>query len=365
MREILLPIFPNKLHHKKDEIDQNDIVSIYLNLKDNSLFLKRRNNNLLFDKDYNPSQSASHYYQAHLSNTANKLKNFFEERKYLKCKSVDVGCGQGEFVNLLNKDNFFNSIGFDTSYLGNDLKIKKRYLNKNDYDPEVNLITLKYVLDYIYPPNELLYLLKNLFPNAFIYIEGSYIEDTIKNNRFYDICYEQINYFSKKSYVNFFDGKILKNGKSFGDQYQYIISHVKDLNPNLSDEYKNQNLELTDLNNLFPNMTNSLEKIKELIKLPGKIWFWGAARKSVMFLHHLFNFTEINKYSYRFGCVDQDILKHEKYLPSTKLEVISPDNFLQQIKKEDKVIVSNPVYFNEIKNSLSLKLSFNPTILHL
>jgi len=363
MNEINLPIYPNKL---LDEINDTNLINsttIKVNKDNNFFMLERENNDLTFDIKYNPSQVASEYFKIHLKNTVLNLKNFFIKNSFSKIKCVDIGCGKGEFVELLNNDNYFDCFGFDTSYAGTNKKIQKRYLNKKDFDSEVNLIILKYVLDYIYPPNEFLNFLKEIFPKAYIYIEGPYIEDSIKNNRFYDISFEQINYFSKKTYANFFNGNILKHGDTFGNQYYYFISHVKFFNHNSSNDFKKERYKKINLDTLFPKMKIQLKNLKNISESSDKLWFWGAARKSVMVLHHLFECYKSTINKDKFGCVDQNPAKHGKYLPSTKIKVISANDLMDKISKKDKIIITNPSYQNEIQNFLFANLYFKPQII--
>ncbi len=362
MNNIKLPVYPNKLLDDLKDDNFINSASIKINEENNYIILERESNDLIFDERYNPSQNSSDFYKNHLKKTVSNIKNFLKDNGISKAKCVDVGCGKGEFVNLLNEDKYFNCIGFDTSYEGSSNKIKKRYLNKKDFDPEVNLVILKYVLDYIYRPYEFLNTLKEIFPNSFIFIEGPYIEDTIKKNRFYDICFEQINYFSKKTYSNFFKNKILNCGNTFGDQYFYLISHFKYLNKNSISNFKKESFKITNLDTLFPEMKTQLKKLKDIYDGSEKLWFWGAARKTVMILHHFFDYYKLALNSSKFGCVDQNSFKENKYLPSTKIKVLLAKNLLKKITEKDIIIVSNPLYQNEIEKYLNSNLNFKPKI---
>ena len=362
MNNIKLPVYPNKLLDDLKDDNFINSASIKINKENNYIILERESDDLIFDEKYNPSQNSSDLYKNHLKKTVSIIKNFLKENGISRAKCVDVGCGKGEFVNLLNEDKYFNCIGFDTSYEGSSNKIKKRYLNKKDFNTEVNLVILKYVLDYIYSPYDFLNTLKEIFPNAYIYIEGPYVEDTIKKNRFYDICFEQINYFSKKTYSNLFNNKILNCGNTFGDQYFYLISHFTHLNKNSISNFKKEKFKTTNLGTLFPEMNIQLKKLKEIYDEAEKLWFWGAARKTVMILHH---FTECYKLALdfsKFGCVDQNNFKENKYLPSTKIKVLFAKNFLRKVKENDIIIVSNPLYRNEIEKYLNSNLNFKPKI---
>lgn len=363
MNSLKLPIYPNKLLENLDDDNLLDNVILKTNAKTKYITLQRENNNLSFDNKYNPSQSSSNLYKIHLQNTFRLIKSFLEEQGLNSANCVDVGCGKGEFVNLLNEDSFFNCIGFDTSYEGKNNKIQRRYLNENDYDPQINLVILKYVLDYIYPPNKFLEFLKKIFPNAYIFIEGPYIEDSIINNRFYDICYEQINYFSKESYLNFFNNKILKSGFTFGNQYFFLISHLKFYNKNSDIDYQAKNLKKINIENIFPNMKVQLTSLKKIYDESEILWFWGAARKTVMCIYHFFYNYEKELNLNNFRCIDQNTSKSGKYLPGTKIKVTTPERIIKKIKINDRIIISNPFYENEIKNYLNSKLEFDIKII--
>ena len=55
-------------------------------------------------------------------------------KKYLPKNSnvVEVGCGKGDFVELLNNDGYFKATGYDVIYEGNNKNIFKRFLNSED-----------------------------------------------------------------------------------------------------------------------------------------------------------------------------------------------------------------------------------------
>ena len=55
-------------------------------------------------------------------------------KKQLKqgSKIVEVGCGKGDFVELVQADGSFKISGYDAAYEGKNPSIKKRYLNTKD-----------------------------------------------------------------------------------------------------------------------------------------------------------------------------------------------------------------------------------------
>ena len=203
--------------------------------------------------------------------------------------------------------------------------------------------------------------LKDIFPNAYIYIEGPLIENTLQKGHFFDINFEQANYFSKDSYLDFFDGKVLRCGTVFGGEYQYVIARIRNLNSNLNIEYENSEWSLIEMNELFPLMAERIAETHKSIRDDGRIWVWGAGRKGTMFLYYLAQSTILK--SDRLGCVDQDLRKQGKYTPYTKVPIISNASLIDRIKVDDIVVILNSNYSNEIRDFLAIHLSFSVNIM--
>ncbi len=85
-----------------------------------------------------------------------------------------------------------------------------------------------------------------------------------------------------------------------------------------------------------------------------KTALWGSSSKSVGFLTALDIKEEIQY------VVDINPNRQGTFMAGTGQEIVSPD-FLQEYKP-DSVIVMNPVYYNEIKHSLS-RMSLDPRIM--
>ena len=77
-------------------------------------------------------------------------------------KIVEVGCGKGDFVELVQSDGYFLIEGYDASYEGNNSLIKKRYLNHDDR-LSADIVVLRHVLEHIPRPHEFLTMLSNIF----------------------------------------------------------------------------------------------------------------------------------------------------------------------------------------------------------
>ena len=94
------------------------------------------------------------------------------------------------------------------------------------------------------------------------------------------------------------------------------------------------------------------------------VYIWGAATKGCMFLMHCcYEKKLLNKVK---NAVDINISKCNKYLPISKIKIITKNKFFKIVdKKNDLLIVSNPNYLIEIKKELEKKNIKNLKIVNL
>ena len=166
------------------------------------------NNKIKYNKNYNNDQSVSVVFKNHLFDVLKILDKKFDQNTRI----CEVGCGKGFFLNLLEKK-YKNVIGYDTSYEGKKKNIHKRYLTVNDRI-DSDLIILRQTLEHIPNYFNFLKMLKKIsISDPYILIEVPDLDWIIKKQAFWDITYEHVNYFSKKTFQKLFSGtfKIKKN----------------------------------------------------------------------------------------------------------------------------------------------------------
>ena len=348
IKPLVVPVIPNSPLKKKNQRTTNGKILLRYNKKidmiENGYF---RHELIKYDQNYQNDQSKSLIFQKHMKFIYEVLKRKFKKGK----KVVEVGCGKGEFLSILKKDKFFFYEGYDSTYEGNDKKIVKRYLNSND-KIKTDVVVLRHVLEHIPNPFNFLNKIKKIFGSVFILIEVPNYTWIKKNNAFYDITYEHVNYFSKKSLRLIFNNNYTSSELCFNEQYQYILANLKDLSFNFKKEYqKKTNWQKLNFNNLFPKVKRQIDKFDKLSKNYENIYIWGAATKGCMFLVHcLIQKKLIGKVK---NAIDINRSKCGKYLPMSKIKIISKYNFFKLVnQKKDLLIVSNPNYISEINNDL-------------
>lgn len=308
----------------------------------NSSFDKTK---IKYDKNYSSDQSASKVFYKHLLN----VKKFIDSKFNKNTKICEIGCGKGQFLNLLQK-RYKNIIGYDTSYDGRKKNIHKSYLTKKD-KIEADLIIMRHTLEHIQNYYNFLKMLKKISTSdPYILIEVPDVDWIIQNQSFWDITYEHVNYFSKKTFKYLFKKPKIVN--VFRGQYLLVLTKLSELNLRFNKKIIEKEIKI---DNLFPKINNKILSIEQ--KNKGNIFFWGGSTKTLMFLcfcHQKNKLLDSIKY-----IVDIDVKKQNHYLQIVNKKIISPKKLFKIITEKDLVVVSNSNYLSEVKKTLKENLNLN------
>ena len=353
MKTISLPILPNAPLSGLENSDYEGKFKLKRHKKlqfvENVLF---QPNKIRYNRTYQNDQSNSEVFCLHMKKIYQKVKNKFPKGS----KLVEVGCGKGKFLEIVNHDGHFDYCGFDTAYEGKDKKIEKRYLTKKD-NIHADVVILRHTLEHIQSPHLFLSLLSEIFPpSALIFIEVPQLDWIEENQILFDFTYEHVNYFNTYSLSSFFS-KVIDSGNLLCGQAQYLMAKFESLDLSQWETYADldqwQNYEFSYYYDAFRALTSRFKKFK-------KIWVWGGATKGVLFLKHL---SKCDKKLFKsiVGVVDINPMKQGNFTPSTSLKIVSPKTFLSEaINKETIIIVMNPNYFSEIKDLIWKSAPFFP-----
>ena len=146
--------------------------------------------------------------------------------------------------------------------------------------------------------------------DPYILIEVPDLDWIIKKQAFWDITYEHVNYFSKKTFQKLFSGTF-KIKKLFKGQYLLVLTKLSNLNLNFD---KNLKFNSVSIYKIFPNIENKISNIEKINN--GNLFFWGGSTKTLMFLCHCNQKNKLlNKIKY---IVDMDINKQESIFAGSK-----------------------------------------------
>jgi hypothetical protein len=284
---------------------------------------------LNYDSNYQNEQGGSLCFQQHLNCMAKVI-----QKTIGKTNLVEVGCGKGFFLEMLLRQGV-DITGFDPTYEGNNSKIEKHYFEPGVGKIRANGIILRHVLEHIQDPLSFLMSLREANRGSgLIYIEVPCFDWICQNRAWFDVFYEHVNYFRLSDFYRFF-GNVIESGRVFGDQYLYIVADLASLRqPVIND---------SDRVAFPPNFLTKLDRQKKTKSQIGTV-IWGGGSKGVIF----------SLLKARSGQPVEYIIvinpsKQGRYIPSTGIRLISPNEGELKIPAGSTIYVMNPNYIEEIK----------------
>jgi len=286
---------------------------------------------------------------------------------------LEIGCGNGEFLELLCADGVGRGVGFDPAYapdepltkLDGRLRFIRDYYSDRYVDIPTGLIVCRQVLEHISSPGNFLRSLRSTIGDRHdtsIIIEVPNTLYALENLSFWDIIYEHPNYFTGPTLARLFANcgfDVNRVWPTFADQFIAIdvnpaegaVGHVPDDLQDLSS--------LPDLVARFSRgFDETIDKWNDdlgRIKAKGeKVVVWGAGARGVGFLNQADRSGAIEY------VVDINHRKHDKFVVGTGQQVVRPE-FLQDYRP-DHVILMNKIYREEITRDLHA-MGLDPQIL--
>jgi hypothetical protein len=301
----------------------------------------------VYDGSYENSQAHSALFRDHMDAMAAVLESAFPQGSSL----VEVGCGKGDFLSLLEARKHFSVRGYDATYVGTHPRIEARYLTVDDHI-EADVVVMRHVLEHIPGPHRFLAMLQQVFGDVPVFIEVPEYEWILEHQAFFDITYEHVNYFTPSALAALFTGPPRLQSTCFGGQYQYLLARLGSLSSGFCSRYEDaaawEELRIADL---FPIIAERMQAIEASAPNDARIFIWGAATKGCMFLVHAMSagpalFRRIK------AAVDVNPGKWNRFLPGSGVPIVSPDAFFAQVSYGDVLLVANPNYRSEIEAAL-------------
>jgi hypothetical protein len=328
-----MPLFQNRMYHDAHSActcETGDVVLVQDNnsgLVYNAAFEADR---IVYDADYQNEQANSTAFRQHLDWVATLIQRHLKGKRL-----IEVGCGKGGFLDKLVHLGF-EITGMDPAYEGNNPAIRKEYFSKDSAITGDGII-LRHVLEHIQNPVEFLKLIRDANGGSgWIYIEVPCLDWIIRNNSWFDIFYEHVNYFRLSDFQRIFS-TVIEASHSFNGQYLSVLADLSSLREPLRDEPMLE----------FPaSFTKGIHQQAAKLKASkdSRVAIWGGASKGVIFaLQMMREGIKIET------VVDINPAKQGKFLAVTGLRVESPDQLMARLPHNSEIIVMNPNYLNEIR----------------
>ncbi|WP_206203038.1 class I SAM-dependent methyltransferase [Thioalkalivibrio sp. XN8] len=301
-----------------------------------------------------------------------RLARDIVERHELRDKDIiEIGCGKGEFLNLLCELGQNRGLGYDPGYsesrgkaLGSGrFEVIRDFFSESYTDRSADFVCCKMTLEHIPTPNDFLGTATRVTrqPDGLVFIQVPESKRILADVAFEDIYYEHCSYFTAGSLSRLFSqlGFAVRNiDITYGDQYLAVEAAPTANEDSAGLAAADDLAELAGLVATFPaRFAARIEEWRD--KFAGwradgqKVVLWGSGSKAVAFLaavpgsDHVAHAVDINPF--RQGC----------FMPGTGQRILSPEELLGF--RPDVVIVMNRVYVPEIQRDLE-RLGLQPQL---
>lgn len=279
-----------------------------------------------FDPNYNNEPVKFGVTANQLLEVSELIKKKLPDRQ---SKIVEIGCGRGELIKILNKSGFKNTTGFDPVLPADDPKLglRSEYWGNEKKNYDIDLLIIRHTLEEIDVLDEFIEKI-NRHNIKNIYIEITNAVHLFVRKDYFSLYTEYSNLFSIQSL-----GKLFSN--------KYAISGVQEY---FSERWLGLwlvNLSIKEQSEKYSQLISHLRNIVKN-RLDKPVVLWGAAGRGGMFLASCKIDSEIIQY-----VVDQNHDKQGKYIPPYGQEII-PSERLDELRP-GTVIVASKKFIEEIR----------------
>jgi 2-polyprenyl-3-methyl-5-hydroxy-6-metoxy-1,4-benzoquinol methylase len=283
----------------------------------------------------------------------NQFKSFVKEFSLGGKKIIEIGCGRGEYLSIMNRLNI-DAYGLEYSEeavqycRNNGLNIIKGFVESSRYKilngPFEAFYMLSF-LEHLPDPNSILMCIKNnLTEEGIGIIEVPNFDMILRNNLFSEFIPDHLFYFTKESLktilsINGFD--IISCNEIW---HSYIISAI----------VKKKNV--LEISQFYKYQEKIKKEINEYIYSYGykKVAVWGAGHQSLAVI----SLTDISK-QIKY-VIDSAHFKQGKYTPATHVKIVSPE--VLKTDPVEAIIIIAGSYSNEVTKIIKQKLKINVNI---
>ncbi len=300
--------------------------------------------------DYLMTATHSPQMQEYQAQQANEFVDGFNLRGK---KIIEVGCGDGNFLNWIHKAGAQPS-GIEPSARFRREAEKLPYPIHAGYAGRAHPIpgapydgfVTRQVLEHVPEPNDFLQgIRRSLVPGAAGLVEVPSLEQALEGRRFYDFFPDHLNYFSARTLRMALE----RNGFQVhevvrGMNGEYIVAYVTAQPvPDLSDVQTTVDLLASDIHGFLDRFGKDGKRVA----------IWGAGGKGLSLLAT----ARVRNVAY---VIDSDPHKMGRFTPVSHLPVVGPETL--RTSPVDAVIVTALAYREEILRQLRVELNFQGVI---
>jgi SAM-dependent methyltransferase len=277
-----------------------------------------------------------------------------------KASVVEIGCGRGEFLDLLCDHGFETCIGFDPSRSDECTVVGDRTVSiiGSVFDParapKADLVCSRHVLEHLSDPVDLLRVVRGAYeasPPSLVFLEVPNGRFTLTSLGIWDLIYEHVSYFTESSLSAALTRSALiptAVRTTFGDQFLIAEARFAHDERKLGTVLPPDDLlhDLETFRTRFNTMVGAWEQwLARATASHCKLALWGGGSKGVTFLNLLDDDRRAIAY-----VIDSNPLKHGAFVAGTGHAIRSPSTVTRD--RPDAVLLMNPEYETEVRRAL-------------
>jgi SAM-dependent methyltransferase len=288
-------------------------------------------------------------------------QRFIDKYDIKNKKIIEIGCGKGDFLNLICELGNNRGIGIDPAWIPDRIKNNpnvtffKEFYSESHGEIEADCIICRHTLEHIHDTCKFIGIIRKSIKDnkkVVLLFEIPSIIRILKSQAFWDIYYEHCTYLSPGSLARLFrmnDFEVLDIYLEYDDQYLFLEAKPSKDKSNVIHPLEESVVELKTLAEDFVEKINVQlgdwrEKLIRFKEENKKVVIWGGGSKCVGFLTH---FDEIGLIDH---VVDINPYMQGNYIPGIGKRYFSPEFLVDY--QPDVVIVMNSVYMEEIRKML-------------
>jgi len=325
--------------------------------------------NVAFDPgltEYSSRYEETQGYSATFNRFHRELAERLLRRYALRGKDIiEIGCGKGEFLQLLCELGANRGIGFDPGVqvdriqgpAAASMRFIPDFYSERYADHQADMVVCKMTLEHIPNAGPFIATLRQAIGERVgtpVFFQVPEAMRILRDCAFEDIYYEHCGYFSPVSLARLFRAngfEVVNLSTEYAGQYLTLEARASSA-PVAEDPWAQEaDMDvLTDMVGSFPRrLEDKLQawarRLRGAKEQGKKVVIWGAASKAVALLSTLPEAAAI-----RYG-VDINPHRQGHFLPGSGLEVVAP-GFLVDYRP-DMVVIMNPVYQQEVRQELA------------